>query len=97
MFRIFKRVSTRDFVSITSVFVISIIFIGFLSTFQQGQGSINLTAQISKQVPGDVSNNVLGIENMNRSSEDFFQNPRLVPPGGPSEAEAVNDSIIREE
>lgn len=75
-----------------NVILIVLIFVAPVSSYQQVQNSTNLSEQVFGQVPNEVSNSVLDVENMSRTNEDFFQNPRLVPPGGASEAQAANDS-----
>jgi hypothetical protein len=91
MSRISWYSSFRNCTYFANVILIVLIFIGPISSYQQVQNNTNLSEDF-RQVPDGVSNSVLDVENMNRTSEDFFQNPRLVPPGGISEAQAINDS-----
>ena len=92
MLRISWDTSLRNCIYFANVILIVLIFIGPINSYQQVQNNTNLSDQVFRQVPDGVSNSVLDVENMNRTSEDFFQNPRLVPPGGVSEAQAINDS-----
>lgn len=92
MLRISRGTSLRNCIYFANMILIVLIFIGPVSSYQQVQNNTNLSGQVIRQVPDGVSNSVLDVENMNRTSEDFFQNPRLVPPGGVSEAQAINDS-----
>jgi hypothetical protein len=92
MSRISWYSSFRNCTYFANVILIVLIFIGPISSYQQVQNNTNLSEEDFRQVPDGVSNSVLDVENMNRTSEDFFQNPRLVPPGGISEAQAINDS-----
>lgn len=92
MFILFSSISLQDCIYFANVILIVLIFIGPVSSYQQVQNNTNLSEPIFRQVPDGVSNSVLDVDHMNKTSEDFFQNPRLVPPGGASEAQAVNDS-----
>ena len=92
MLRIPWDISLQNCIYFANMILIALIFIGPVSSFQQVQNNTNFSEQIFRQVPDGVSNSVLDVENMNRTTEDFFQNPRLVPPGGVSEAQAINDS-----
>lgn len=91
MFRYICRLLSRNRIFFATLFFVFVIFVGPLNSYQQIQNNTNVSEQVFKQAPDEISDSVLDIESMNRTSEDFFQNPRLVPPST-TEAQAVNDS-----